>query len=69
MGGPDCILLVVLKKFKPELAYIQAEICNICLKESYFPDFLEGLIGGTLYLRMFGKDARLKTTAQLVFFA
>ena len=68
MGGPDCIRLVVLKKCKPELAYVQAEIFNICLKESYLPDFWKA-IGGTLYLRMLGKDARLKTTAQLVIFA
>ena len=36
--GRDCIPVVVLKNCEPELSYIQAEIFNICLKESCFPD-------------------------------
>ena len=35
---PDCILVVVLKKCKPELSYILAELFNKCLKESCFAD-------------------------------
>ena len=35
---PDCILVVVLKNYEPELSYILAELFNNCLKESYFPD-------------------------------
>ena len=38
VSGPDCILLVVLKNCEPELSYILAELINMCLKESCFPD-------------------------------
>ena len=34
----DCIPLVVLKNCEPELSYILAELFNICLKESCFPN-------------------------------
>ena len=37
-SGPDCILVVVLKNCEPELSYILAELFNMCLKESCFPD-------------------------------
>ena len=36
--GPDCIPVVVLKNCEPELSYILAELFNMCLKESCFPD-------------------------------
>ena len=36
-SGPDCIPVVVLRSFEPELSYIPPEL-NMCLKESYFPD-------------------------------
>ena len=36
--GPDCIPVVVLKNFEPELSYILAKLFNKCLKESCFPD-------------------------------
>ena len=36
VSGPDCILLVVLKNYEPELSYILAELFNMCLKESRF---------------------------------
>ena len=35
---PDCIPVVVLKNYEPELFYILAELFNMCLKDSYFPD-------------------------------
>ena len=38
-SGPDCIPVVVLKNCEPELSYILAKLFNMCLKESYFPDF------------------------------
>ena len=38
-SGPDCIPVVVLKNFEPELSYILAELFNKCLKESCFPDY------------------------------
>ena len=38
MSGPDCIPVVVLKNCEPELSYILAELFNMCLKRSCFPD-------------------------------
>ena len=35
---PDCIPVVVLRNYEPELFYILAELFNMCLKDSYFPD-------------------------------
>ena len=37
-SGPDCIPVVVLKNYEPELSYILAELFNNCLKECCFPD-------------------------------
>ena len=37
-SGPDYISVVVLKNYEPELSYILAELCNMCQKESCFPD-------------------------------
>ena len=37
-SGPACISVVVLKNCEPELSYILAELFNMCLKESCFPD-------------------------------
>ena len=37
-SGPDCIPVVVLKNFDPELSYILAKLFNMRLKESCFPD-------------------------------
>ena len=37
-SGSDCIPVVVLKNCEPELSSILAELFNICLKESCFPD-------------------------------
>ena len=37
-SGPDCIPVVVLKNYEPQLLFILAEIFNKCLKESCFPD-------------------------------
>ena len=40
-SGPDFIPVVVLKNCEPELSYILAELFNMCLKESCFPDYLK----------------------------
>ena len=40
VSGPDCIPVVILKNCDPELPYILAEIFNMCLKKSCFPDLL-----------------------------
>ena len=37
-SGPDCIPKVVLKNYDPELSYILAELFNMYLKESFFPN-------------------------------
>ena len=37
--SPDSIPVVVLKNCVPKLSYIQAELFNMCLKESFFPDY------------------------------
>ena len=34
----DCIPMVVLENYEPELSYILAELFNKCLNESCFPD-------------------------------
>ena len=36
--GPDCIPVLVLKNSEPKLSYILAELFNMCLKKSCFPD-------------------------------
>ena len=36
--GTDFILVVVLKNCEPDLSHILAELFNMCLKESCFPD-------------------------------
>ena len=38
LSGPDCVPVVVLKTCEPELSYMLAELFNMCLKESCFPD-------------------------------
>ena len=37
-SGSDCIPVVVLKNWEPELSYILAELFNMCVKKSCFPD-------------------------------
>ena len=37
-SGSDCIPVVVLNNGGPELLYILAELKNMCLEESCFPD-------------------------------
>ena len=37
-SGLHCIHVVVLKNCEFELSYILAELFNMCLKESFFPD-------------------------------
>ena len=66
-SGPDCIPVVVLKNFEPELAYILAELFNKCLKESCFPDCWK-VLSVVPVLNNVGKGLQLKTTALLVFF-
>ena len=65
-SDPDCIPLVVLKNFEPELSYILANSSKSVLKNLVFL-----MVGRfhcwSLYLRMLGKGLQLKTTTLLVF--
>ena len=38
-SSPDCIPVVVLQNFESKLSYILVALSNICLKESFFPDY------------------------------
>ena len=40
-SGPDCISNTFLKNCDPELSYILAELFDICLKKSCFPECWE----------------------------
>ena len=51
VSGPDCIPVVILKNWEPELSYILDEIFNMCLKKS--PRLLESLIIGPCTLLVF----------------
>ena len=44
MSGLDCIPVVVLKNYEPELSQILPELFNMCLKKVLFSRLLEGLI-------------------------
>ena len=39
MSGPDCILVIFLKNCEPELSFILAELFNMCLKKSCYPNW------------------------------
>ena len=68
VSDPNCIPVVVLKICDlPELSYILAGFFNMCLKDSYFPDF-ERSHRWSLFSRMLGKGLLLKIAALLVFF-
>ena len=41
---PGCIPLAVLKNCGPEISYILAELFNLYLKESYFPDWKVSMV-------------------------
>ena len=65
-SGPDCIPVVVLKNYEPEISIVLAELLSV----------LRGLVfqivgrfhQWSLYLRMLGKGLQLKTNSLLVFF-
>ena len=59
--------MVVLKNCEPEFSYILAELFNVCLKESCFPDCWKVSLVVPV-LKNVGKGLLLKTTALLVFF-
>ena len=63
---PDCIPVVVLKNCDPEHSYILAELFNVCLKESCFPDCWK-VSPMVAVFKNVGKGLQLKSTVQLVF--
>ena len=64
---PDCIQVVFLKNCQPELSYILAELFNMCLKGSCFPDCWNVSLVVPVFKNV-GKGLLLKTTTLLVFF-
>ena len=65
-SGPDCIPVVVLKNYEPEISYILAELSISVLRSLVF-QILGRVHQWSLYLRMLGKGLQLKTTALLIF--
>ena len=43
MSGPNCVLMVFLKKCESEISYILSEFFNICPKDSRFTDCWKNL--------------------------
>ena len=66
-SAPDCIPVVFLKKYEPELSYILAELFNKSLNESYFPDCWKVLLVVPVFKNV-GERTTAKTTTLLVFF-
>ena len=58
-SGLDCIPVVVLKNWEPELSYILAELFDKCLKESCFPDFWK-VSSGVPVFKIFGERSTVK---------
>ena len=67
-SGPYCISVVVLQNSQPELSYILAEVFNMRLKESCFPNCLKVSLVVPVF-KMLGKGLQPKNTALLVFFS
>ena len=61
------IPVVVLKNCEPELSYILAELVNMCLKESCFPECWK-VSSVVPVFKNVGERSTAKTTTLLVFF-
>ena len=57
---PDCIPVVVLNHFGPGLSYILAELFNMCLKESCFPDCWKVSLVVPVFNKNFGERSAAK---------
>ena len=55
-SGPDCVPVVVLKNYEPELWYILAEFFNMCHWKSLVLQIIGSSHWWSLYLRMLGKN-------------
>ena len=60
-SGPDCIPVVVLKNYEPEISYILAELSISVLRSLVF-QIVGRFHQWSLYLRMLGKGLQLKAT-------
>ena len=67
-SGPDFIPVVVLKNCEPELSYILAELFNMCLKESCFPDCWKMSLVVPVFKNI-GERPTAKNYHMLVFFS
>ena len=69
-SGPDCIPVVVLKNCEPELSYLLAELFNMCLKESCFPDCwkVSSVVSIFTVFKNVGEKSNAKNYVLLVFF-
>ena len=65
--GPDFIPVVVLRNCEPEVSYILAELFNMCLKESCFPDCWKVSLVVPV-LKNVGERFTTKNSTLLVFF-
>ena len=68
VSSPDRILAVVLKNCEPELSYMSAELFNIRLKKSCFPDCWKVSLVVPVFKKVGERSILLKTIALLVFF-
>ena len=67
VSGLDCIPVVVLKNWEPELSFISAELFNKCLKESCFPDTWKVLLVLSAFKNVW-EISTAKSSCLLVFF-
>ena len=66
-SAPDYIPVVVLKNCESEPSYIPAELFNMCLKESCFPNCWKVSLVVPVFKNV-GERSTAKTTTLLVFF-
>ena len=67
-SGPDCISVVILNNFMPELLSILAKLFNMCLKGFCFPDSWKVSSVVPVFKNVFGKGLQLKATSLLFLF-
>ena len=65
--GPNCIPVMVLKNFEPELSYVLAELINMYLKESSFPNYWE-VLSVVPEVKNVIERSTARTTVLLIFF-
>ena len=63
-SGPDCVPVVSLKNFEPELSYWLNS--SICVRKSFVFQMVGGSCQWSLYLRMLGKGLLLKVFEKLL---